>query len=172
MRASGTCIELLDLALSKSDSVLRDVRLFVADSGPGSFVGIRVGITLAKSLGKVLGRQCASISAFDLIDPSRAAAIPRRKGEWWLRLPGEEPLAVSDDALLRRLAIDSSGARAVSGYGSQFSEPTFPIADRAGPLLQLLRPEAPEALLPMYLAEPSISTPKRPFGLAPGAGRA
>jgi tRNA A37 threonylcarbamoyladenosine modification protein TsaB len=160
MAASGACLKLLDQALAESGSKLADVRLFVADVGPGSFTGVRVGVTLAKTFAYVLGARAAGVSAFDLISADRLAAIPSRKGEWFVREPGREPYrtdAPPPDA---------------QGYGAGVLQASFPLAERAGPLLGKLLPADPEALVPTYIAEPSISMPKKPYRTASGeAGR-
>jgi tRNA threonylcarbamoyladenosine biosynthesis protein TsaB len=147
MAASGACLRMLGELLQD----LQQVKLFVANVGPGSFTGVKVGVTLAKTLAFTCGVEAAGILSFDLISPSETVAIPSKKGEWLVRKPGAVPEKVHEfptDAL---------------GYGPEVSEPRFPDASLAGALLKALKPVEAELLLPMYLAEPSISTPKKPY---------
>jgi hypothetical protein len=76
--------------------------------------------------------------------------VPSRKGEAFLRDPGREPQIVNDPP---------SGA---VGYGPFAREQTMPLASRALSVLDRLTPVAPELLVPIYIAEPSISKPKDP----------
>ena len=44
---------------------------YVVDVGPGSFTGVRVGVTFAKVLAGETGAELAAVSSFDLVDPHR-----------------------------------------------------------------------------------------------------
>ena len=149
--ASSACFQLLESARLEVGAAVRDGSLFVADVGPGSFTGVRVGIVLAKSFGFLFGKLCAGVDAFDLIDSERMVFLPLKRGEFFVRLPDESPCTSSEppeDAI---------------GYGPGVDVQTYPLASRCGPLLAHLSPVSPEALVPRYLVEPSISLPKRPF---------
>lgn len=131
---------------------LSDVRLFVADLGPGSFIGVRVGVTIAKTLAFANERQAAGIDAFDLIGANESVILPSKKGEYFVRKPGKSPF--------RTAAPSFEGS---IGYGAGFETPVFPHAVNVGLLLPKLVAVEPDLLLPKYLIEPSISTPKKPF---------
>lgn len=124
--------------------------LVVADCGPGSFIGVRVAVALAKALAWSAGIRCAAVTAFDLISAEGIVAFPSRRGEYFIRSGSSVTIATS----LPEGAI---------GHGPDFAEPTFPDAARAAQLWDSLEPVSPEALLPNYLLEPSISTPKVPY---------
>ena len=151
--AGGACLEMLTELLEEVDRELADVTLFAADVGPGSFTGVKVGVTLAKTLAFAGGVSVVGAPSFDLIDPQCAVAVPCRKGEYLVRVPGEVPSVAAIDGTV--------------GYGPEFEQPVWPSAERFGALLAGLEPMRPEALAPEYVLEPSISVPKRPYG---GAG--
>ncbi|MBS1717960.1 MAG: tRNA (adenosine(37)-N6)-threonylcarbamoyltransferase complex dimerization subunit type 1 TsaB [Armatimonadetes bacterium] len=117
---------------------------FVADVGPGSFTGVRVGVTIAKTLAFAVGKQACGISAFKLITGERIA-IPVRKNEY----------------LLSTGETVSSLPPGISGYGEGFADQSYPLARNAS--LKDLKPLAPELLVPDYRLEPSISFPKQPY---------
>lgn len=148
--------ELLDGQGAKLDAVLG----FVADVGPGSFAGVKAGVTFAKVFGQALDRPVAGVSSFALIDDDRPVAIPCRRGEYFLRCPGREV------EITRELPSDAVG------YGAAFGVPEFPHAARAceagiAEALPERRPPwvEPAHLVPEYRLEPSITPPKKPFAV-------
>ena len=160
MAASGACLRVLEELLDCANKNISDIEIFVADLGPGSFTGVKVAVTLAKTLAFAFGKKSAGVSSFDLIALDRSVVVPSRKGEWFLRNPGED---------IRQVATLSGGE--FVGYGPGAERQTFPEAKRASRLLSRIVIVEPEFLLPNYIAEPSISTPRRPY-VAPGAGPA
>lgn len=139
-KAGGALLFLLEALMAEHGRTLGDARLFVSDVGPGSFTGVRVGVTLAKTLAFARHLPCAGVSAFELIEGPWPKAIPSRKGEWYVQAdPGRAPEIVSD-ATLRE--VETPHARNAQGR-------TFD-------------PIAPELLVPAYVAEPSISKPRDP----------
>lgn len=146
--ASGACLRILQGLLDSTGRRLGEATLFAADLGPGSFTGVRVGVTLAKSLAYALGVEAGGADAFDLISADRIVAVPSRRDEWWVREPGKPPYRTRD------------GAPAAAGYGKEPT--TYPHAARFAELSIQAAP--PALLVPRYLIEPSISQPKRPYG--------
>jgi hypothetical protein len=144
--ASAACFEILQ------GRSIEGADLFVADVGPGSFTGVRVGVILAKMFGFLTDRPVAGVTSFDLIDALGLVALPSKKGEYFVRVPGEAPF--------RTVELPAG----VIGYGDSFEEPRPPDAGNAARLLETLQPMSAEHFLPEYLIEPSISQPKRPFG--------
>lgn len=153
--ASGACLSLLEDGFRQIGKELSDVTLFLSDLGPGSFTGVRVGVTLAKTLAFAVGAKAGGSSAFDLIDPHGVVVLPSKRGEWFVRRPGQQP---------ERGA--SLPAEEFVGFGPGIDLPIYPDAVRFSALVANLGPVEPEALLPLYLIEPSISTPKKPYGAA------
>lgn len=138
---------------------LTSVELFAADLGPGSFTGTRVGVTLTKSLAYAQSKPCSGCDSFDLITADRVVAFPSKRGEWFVRVPGE-PVFRTEEAL------DKLGERFpdLVGFGPGFEKPEYPSASRVALIRNRLRPTTSAELLPIYLIEPSISTPKKPIG--------
>jgi tRNA threonylcarbamoyladenosine biosynthesis protein TsaB len=52
-------------ALKSSGLAMRDVELFAVASGPGSFTGVRMGLTTVKAWSEVYGRGIAGVSRLD-----------------------------------------------------------------------------------------------------------
>lgn len=154
--AGAVCLRLLQQGLQATGAELSSAKLFAADLGPGSFTGVRVGIVLAKSFAFAQGVLCVGASSFDLIARGEMAFVPTRKGEFWLREPGQESRRTHE------LLAESRG------YGAEDRASDFPRAERLATFWAELPLLAPEALLPEYMAEPNISTPKKPYKTATG----
>lgn len=149
MQASAACFRLLSGLLEQNRVELSSITGIASDLGPGSFTGVKVGVTIAKTMAYTLGVPTYGLDAFDLIDSTRTAAIPSRKGEYFIRELGKE------------VSRTSEPPKTALGYGPDFSEPRFPSAARfAG---RDLVPVEPERLVPNYILEPSISLPKKPL---------
>jgi tRNA A37 threonylcarbamoyladenosine modification protein TsaB len=146
-QAGRALLEMLDELLASCSRRLEEAELFASDLGPGSFTGVKVCVTLAKSMAYALGVQAAGLSAFDLIATEGPVSIPSRKNEFFVR---QEPTR----------SAELSGSPTGVGYGPGFDHPTYPLAMNAN--IASLEPIAPELLVPMYIAEPSISKPKDP----------
>lgn len=150
--AQGRASEALLELLQESGIDPESVGLWLADLGPGSFTGTRVGVVLAKTFAWTYGRETAGAASFDLIDPYAVVALPNRKHEWLVRIPGEPPKLVP------------AGEIEAVGYAPGLAAERFPDAARFAPLLPDLTRVAPERLVPGYVVPPSISKPKRAIG--------
>lgn len=107
------------LLLADVDELLRQAGLDASDltgvvvgTGPGSFTGMRIGLSIARGLGLALGVQVAGVSTLDALEAGTANAYPvidARRGEVFV--PG--PLAVPPEKLTppRGAVCVGSGAR-------------------------------------------------------------
>lgn len=150
-QASRACLEMIDqLGVS-----LAEIARYVVDTGPGSFAGTRVAVMMAKTLAWQYGKPIAGVSAFELISITEPVVIPNKRGESFLRVPGEEVKMVKTDDPIPEGSV---------GYGERIAEPTIPNASRTR-LDGLVWTDAMSFSM-SYLVEPSISTPKKPYANA------
>lgn len=148
--ASGAVCRLLQTGLTELNLSLREVSGFVADSGPGSFTGVKVGVTFTKTMAFALNSRIALVSSFDLIDPDQVVAIPHKRAEWHIRVPGCAPVLTKEPIEV-----------GITGYGFGLEIEQFPEAKNTSRVLNTLFWMKPELAVPSYGAEPSISFPKR-----------
>lgn len=152
--ASNACLELL--ASSGVDVLLGT--LFLADLGPGSFTGTRVGVTLAKTMAWAAGAVCGGAPAFDLISTDQTVVFPSKRDEWFVRPPGGN--------VFRSEFLPEGD---FVGFGPSIETLVYPSAERFESLLSQVDRIAPEALVPLYLIDPSISQPKQPLSRIGGS---
>lgn len=90
----------IEALLARHGVALRQLDRIAAASGPGSFTGIRVGLTAAKALAEALGCPVAAVSTLQALASfgsaaRRAAVLDARRGEVYAGLfgPSLKPLA-------------------------------------------------------------------------------
>jgi tRNA threonylcarbamoyladenosine biosynthesis protein TsaB len=88
---STTLFELVEQALAAAHLELREIDLYAAANGPGSFTGIRVGLAAAMAWGKAFDRPVRGVSVLEAMvrkaRPEAAWAFPivdARRGEFYL----------------------------------------------------------------------------------------
>ncbi|QYK53774.1 MAG: tRNA (adenosine(37)-N6)-threonylcarbamoyltransferase complex dimerization subunit type 1 TsaB [Fimbriimonadaceae bacterium] len=86
--------------IEESGFKLNEATEILVDVGPGSFTGVRVGLTLAKMWGELLSAPIYAVSTFDLVNPNEAVAIPSKKSEVYVRIPEQEPTTMTPDEAL------------------------------------------------------------------------
>jgi tRNA threonylcarbamoyladenosine biosynthesis protein TsaB len=163
-----------------------DLDAFAVTTGPGSFTGLRVGLSTVQGLALGAARPCLGLSALDVLAARIAGAAPALvalmdayRGEVYGgiydeegRLSGrpsvERPEAlvarapevaafVGDGAQRHRELILSLRPRAVFPVRSLFLAGT--LGRMAAPRLKRGEGIAPAALRPLYLREPDIRKP-------------
>lgn len=95
---SENMIDLIDFSLRKARMNKHQLTLIAVSAGPGSFTGLRIGISVAKGMGLALGIPVIPVSTHDaMVEPFRSFPFPiltmntARKDEWYLtRYHGHE----------------------------------------------------------------------------------
>ncbi len=174
----------LDGLLTRSGLTLADLTAFAVGLGPGSFTGVRVGVTTAKTLAQVTGKPLVGVGTLDAYaavwwdyddDTSIVPVLPSRRSEVYAAVYRggrnvEEPFAVSVEDMTARLG--EMGGVMVCGSppalpdwpGWSLSQPWTPpegLARIAARRLAAGDTDDPLGLVPLYVVAPSISTPKK-----------
>jgi tRNA threonylcarbamoyl adenosine modification protein YeaZ len=101
---SVTLLATLDDLLKEAAVELSDVLMFAVASGPGSFTGLRIGISTVKAFGATLGRPCVGVPTMHafagLTGPSVATLVmlPAGRGEVFAQI-----LSVSEEGSISEL---------------------------------------------------------------------
>lgn len=171
-------------ALRASSLTMKDVHLFAAVVGPGSFTGVRIGVAAAQAMAQGLGVRCLAVNALEalalglygsdaVICPIRDARVGQVYGAAFLhekRLMQDEALKLPEyldeiKQLGQRFVFVGDG---VSVYREQIVAALGEAAAFAPPHLNVLKASAaamlawegrelalePQDLLPLYLRRP------------------
>ena len=65
---SETLMPLIQQLFKESKLSLKDIDLLVSDIGPGSFTGIRIGVSTCKAFSDILNIPCIGINSLDILD--------------------------------------------------------------------------------------------------------
>lgn len=119
----------LDACLSEADMKLTQVHRIAVNIGPGSFTGIRVGVSTARALAVACGSACVGVTSLGALAAQHSprlkgraalATIDARRGEAYIQAfdaegePLSEPSAVRYDEL-ERLAMERQAVAVGSG---------------------------------------------------------
>jgi tRNA threonylcarbamoyladenosine biosynthesis protein TsaB len=85
---------------------VRDMEVFAAASGPGSFTGVRVGLTAAKGLAEATGKKVVAVSNLRALAsfgaaPWRAPVLDARRGEVYAAVYSERLEEIMPEAVLK-----------------------------------------------------------------------
>ncbi len=137
---SELLLPMAEAALRAANLTVSDIDLFACTAGPGSFTGVRIGVSTVKGLAFGTGKPCVGVSTLEAIaeniaamDGILCAVMDARRGQVYTalfetrdgvltRLTDDE--AVSLDALSARLLSDYAGRTvylAGDGYNVSFA---------------------------------------------------
>ena len=172
----------IDGLLTRNGLALAELSGLAVGLGPGSFTGVRVGVTTAKTLAQVTGKPLVGVGTLDAYaavwlssgDTRLVPVLPSRKGEVYAAAYQngecvEAPFAENVDTLAGRLT--EAGGAVVCGQSSllthwagpcltQLWTPPEGLARLAAARLSAGDTDDPLSLVPLYVVAPSISTPK------------
>lgn len=174
----------IDGLLRRNGLTLPDLTAFAVGLGPGSFTGVRVGVTTAKTLAQVTGKPLVGVGTLDAYaavwlmqadDTSLVPILPSRRGEVYAVVyrhgeQVEETFAASIEEMWARLGsmdmpVLCGETRQLPGWtGAALMQPWTPpegLAKIAARRLASGNSDDPLALVPLYVVAPSISTPRK-----------
>jgi len=167
----------VDGLLTRNSLTLADMTAFAVGLGPGSFTGVRVGVTTAKTLAQVLEKPLVGVGTLDAYAEALSGlsgvvlpVLPSRRGEVYAAgyengEGVEAPFAASYEAIGGRQNVTLCGdTRLITDWAGQaIFQPWTPpdgLAKLAARRLQNADTDDPFGLVPLYVVAPSISTPK------------
>lgn len=134
--------------IKESGHQLNAATEILVDVGPGSFTGVRVGLTLAKMWGELLSLPIYAVSTFDLVNPNKPVAIPSKKSEVYVRIPEQAPTTMTPGEAAEKGITVASEADLQNLF--------IKLPDE-----RCLKLVSPLDLLPKYVSQPNISVAKQ-----------
>jgi tRNA threonylcarbamoyladenosine biosynthesis protein TsaB len=146
---SARLVAAIDELLRGAGLRIRDVSAIVAVHGPGSFTGVRVGLSTVKGLAEVVGMGIVAVSRLEVLAAKagvKSAALDAHRHEVFLRLErdGEAPTELlagaAELAALpapAEIAVGDDGAAALIQAGWQDTRLVQMAAPRAGDALRV-----------------------------------
>ena len=166
-----TLLPLIDTLLEENDVTIAQIDLFAVDVGPGSFTGVRIGVSLVNALAFAAGKQVVAVDSLETLALSAgetshpvAAMIDARNGNAYAALyqAGStliEPCAVQTESFLAKLPQD------VILVGDVQAEPkTYPRAKHVGVAAFRHVERATEEADPIYLRPSQAERTKEKSG--------
>ena len=167
----------IDGLLSRNGLSLADMTTFAVGLGPGSFTGVRVGVTTAKTLAQVEEKPLVGVGTLDAyaealsgLNAAVLPVLPSRRGEVYAAVYErgkcvEAPFAASLEAIGERQNVTLCGDTAqISGWsGPSMFQPWTPpdgLCRLAARRLASGDTDNPFSLVPLYVVAPTITTPK------------
>ena len=167
----------IDGLLSRNGLTLSDMTAFAVGLGPGSFTGVRVGVTTAKTLAQVEEKPLVGVGTLDAyaealsgLNAALLPVLPSRRGEVYAAIYErsvcvEAPFAASLEAVSERQNVTLCGDTAlIPGWsGPSVFQPWTPpdgLCRLAGRRLASGDTDNPFSLVPLYVVAPTITTPK------------
>ena len=153
-----TALPLIDQLLEENGVTISQIDLFAVDVGPGSFTGVRIGVSLVNALAFAAGKQVVAVDSLETLalsagETSRpvAAMIDARNGNAYAALyqAGStliEPCAVQTESFLAKLPQD-----AILVGDVQAEPKTYPRAKHVGVAAFRHVERATEEADPIYL---------------------
>lgn len=129
----------LEQLLSRNGVTVQQIDCFAAASGPGSFTGVRVGLTAVKGLAEATGKRVVAVSnlralAFFGTGPLRATVLDARRGEVYGALYDDRLVAVTPETVMKFPAwletLPAAGYEFISNDFSPFQscvDPRIPV---------------------------------------------
>ena len=104
---SQTLMPIVDELLKMTNTKIDDIDLFAVDAGPGSFTGVRIGVSSVKGITLPLSKPCAAVSTLEAM----AYSMPYRDGIVCAAMDARcsqvyNALFMLDDGKLQRITED------------------------------------------------------------------
>ena len=154
-RYSSTLVAAVGELLARSGATLREVNAIVAVNGPGSFTGVRVGLSAVKGLAEPTQIPVVAVSRLEVLaakSGEASAAIDAHRQEVYLRLglPGEQAREVLA-GVPELAAIEPPARIAVCDDAAAL------LLGQAWPVAELVRAPAPTAADALQLCAPRVA---------------
>ena len=124
----------IDTILKRNHIGMEDIDAIAVSCGPGSFTGIRIGVSTARALSQVMGMPCIAVSSLEAL--ALRAAVRLADGEVHTDLSGLDGVLVCPILDARRTQVYGAGYYLSAGEGARptsAGEAALPVMEEAVP---------------------------------------
>ncbi len=176
-RHAETVFPLIERLLLEAGTPLSDVGLFAVDVGPGSFTGVRIGVSAINAMAAAQGKRVVPVSSLRAVYRANAEISERvcilldaGNGNGYAAQYGGGTELAPPEAVVARPYLDAlpENMAVVTDFEAGGRAPLIPAAGDIGGEAYLLRDTAAAAAAPLYLRP---SQAERMWKLRQEAGR-
>lgn len=159
-RHAETIQPLVEAILDEAGLTIREIDLFAVDIGPGSFTGVRIGVSMVNAMAYAAGKQIVPVDALCVLaepyadtDRTVAAVIDAGNHNAYFAMFCAGEVLLSPDAPSMAECVEKipDGAVIVGDSGLNGTEKTYPSAELVGLAAYRLKSAAADMAKPMYL---------------------
>lgn len=159
-RHAQTVLPLLEQVLSEANVTLPEVDLFAVDVGPGSFTGVRIGVSAVNAVAHAQQKQVIGVDALRGVyqayaDTDAAVCVLLCCGNgngYAARFQHGKVLAQPEAVVIQPyLETLPEGMQLVSDVDTDGEQPLIPTAEQIGQAAFTMLKSAQQSVLPMYL---------------------
>lgn len=77
-RHAETALPLVEALLRQADTALAEIDCFAVDVGPGSFTGVRIGVSIVNAMAAACGKRVVPVDALRALYQKRGMELPER----------------------------------------------------------------------------------------------
>ena len=164
-----TVLPMIDSLFEKSGVSISDVDLFAVDIGPGSFTGVRIGVSLVNAMAFALGRKIIAVDALRTLyeasgepDKPVCALIDARNGNAYAALYQAEKIVIEPDAVVTKEWLPRVPEDAILIGDLVAERKTYPRAAYVGRAARKMLQTAADQTEPLYLRPSQAERLKKP----------
>ncbi len=130
---SEAMLPMIESMLKSAKMSISDIDMFALSEGPGSFTGVRIGVSLIKGLAFGTGKPCVGVSTLDALarnlsgyDGVICPVMDARRSQFYTALYRGKSKLTEDDCIsadsLRELIIQNGSQAVLVGDGAELAE--------------------------------------------------
>ena len=153
--------------LAKNKLTFKDLQKIIVIKGPGSFTGLRVGITIANMIAHLLKIPIEGVETLTFIERSFPSKITERKDATLIFFAGKKEIYTKKPNQTKPELVKLEEAKTLKNlYGELRPDQDLPHESKRttlGETILNLKPKdllAEKIITPLYMKGPSISKPK------------
>lgn len=147
---SQSLMPMVESVLKRAQTDISEIDLFAVTNGPGSFTGVRIGVSTIKGLAFPLAKKCIGVSTLELIamnleerDCIVLSAMDARRAQIYTAT-----FRIKSGKVQRLTPDEAVAAQSVAQRVNSYGEEVFVSGDGAALAYDILKNDCPKLILP------------------------